>query len=307
MAFYQNKEERALLLDKIVQLLTTKPAGTTAPYWKQVQSGTFQNEGYILYSEGRSGNDNIFVRFHYTTWQNKIVMSMMEGYTPNSVAGLNGVIVNESHAQDVYFYNAAKTSNGDYNNWSSSYSATHPVHYFLSFNKDKIMLVLKGDPGVDNYPMQTLAWIGMPQRLTDEPDSTAVTFAVSTLAYRLTDVGNTSVNALQAKVLVNRNKQKQNTHHMHTMRKFKSKGWGGHFLLPNIYLQSNVSFEGVRSIMDGVHPLIQNEANPDFKDGDEITVGAKRYTIFMVSSRIANKNYDVSCFPSDWMAVEQLS
>jgi hypothetical protein len=308
MAFYRDKVQRVGLIDKLVQLLTTAPAGATEPYWKQVQSGTFQNEGYILHSKGKSGTDNIYIRFLKPDHQNSIEMTMIEEYTPNSVAGLNGTIVNESFAQRIYFYNNRGT-NGDYNNWGGGYPSNAPVHYFLSFDKDKIMLSLRGDSLVsDTVSTRTFAWIGLPNRLSTEADSTACAHAVSSWAYRLTNAGSSSTgNIGHCKVLRNRNKEAQNVYYMEAFNSYRTKGWGDHLLLSNIYLQDDQAWEGVRSIMDGIHPIYQNDNARDFEDGDEITVGSKRFTVMLVFDPDGSDSYDINCFPSQWLAVEQLS
>lgn len=289
MAFYRDKVQRQGLIDKLVQLLTTPPKGAVEPYWKQVQSGTYQNEGYILHSKGQSGTDNIFIRFVFES-SSYIRMTLMEDYIPNQVAGISGTRVNETVAQDISY------SNGGYSN-------LHPVHYFLSFDKDRVMLVLTGNPVANSIVYNTLAWIGLPKAMSTEDNSKRACFAVSRQAYQLTNYASyqTVTSASMCKVLEDRSKNKQVNYHMRTLNNYKTKGWDGYLLLPHVYLEQNVGYEGVRSIMHGVHPIIQNSEKTDFKNGDEIMVGSKRFTVFEVYT-----NEGVNCFSSPWMAVEQL-
>jgi hypothetical protein len=66
--------------------------------------------------------------------------------------------------------------------------------------------------------------------------------------------------------------------------------------------------------MTSIHPINQdNVTYPDFRDGDEITVGSKRYIVFQVyeaKNWTVVADYDgtnsINCFPTPFMAIEEL-
>jgi hypothetical protein len=290
MAFYRNKVNKVNLLDTLVQKLTSIPAGATVPYWTQVQSGTYAQEGYILHSKGSSGTDDVYVRMTSNT--QGIVMSMIEQYTPNPISGLVGTVVNESYKQNVQVA-------------TSTYSDTAPVQYVLSFDKDKIILVIKGNLVSNGGANQTMAYIGLPERLDPTDNSTAAVFAVSRSAYLLTDLpSNSDTSSGKCKVLRARNKETQSIMYMIRLGAFKTKGWNDTLLLSHIYLQDDISTEGVRSRMSSIHPIYQNASNPDFRDGDEITVGSKRYLVLQIWE--VSTGSGTNCFPTGLMAIEEL-
>lgn len=308
MAYFKGTVQRGQLVDTLVSLLTSTPTGSTEPYWQQVQSGTYANEGVVLYSKGSSGTDKIYVRITTDTDQHNIKMSTIESYTPNQINGLTGTAVNESVRQEISY--------AHFNNYASSF----PVSYELSFDRDRIMLSLIGDKQVminAGYSaadaFRTLAWVGMPKRIspagtTDWNDSTGVAFAVSRYAYRLTSISSTGSDSYgQCRVVRARDRSSQPTYHMRTMGKRigRSKGWGSKIMLPDIYLEEYNGNEGMRSIMHGVHPLFMSSYSTDFKDGDELNIGGKRYTIMNIWSG-PSTSYSVNCFPSEWVAVEKL-
>lgn len=283
MAYYRDKVTQVLLIDKLVERLTTTPSGATEPYWKQVQSGPTATEGYILYSKGKSGKDNIYIRLYQVpNSRHYISLSILEDYKPNPIGGLVGTMVNEIQ-QNLYYAN-------------SNVSTNTQIRYFLSFDKNKVMLALSAVNVGTTYGITGLMYVGLPTRINEEKDSTAGVITTSTT------FKNSSVyaNAGQVYVLKNRAQAVSPIYTMVTMSGIgRSKGWGGHVLLPTIYLQG--TNETIRSVLDGVSPIYQNTAKPDFSHGDEITVGTKRYTVFFV-----NKMSVRNGFPSDWVAVEQL-
>lgn len=293
MAFYQGTETTSRYIDKIVSLLTTAPSGSTEPFWRKVQSGTYANEGYILKSTGSSGTDKIFIRITQPANQG-IQVSAIENYEPNAVDGLNGTITNESVKVNV--------------NWSQSagYPSTFPVGYWLSFDKDRIMLAVIGDKTY-TYSVKTFMWLGLPERIAAEKDSTGVLFAVSQWAASLTNyTTHNNLTAGQCRVSKGKTRANWQTQQMITLSRFPTRGWGGKVILPDIFIASiaDGASEGLRSKMHGVHPLILSSV-ADFRDGDEITVGSKRYTVHYVYSAYSTSN--TNCFPQHWLAVEQLS
>lgn len=293
MAFYQGTETVSRYIDKIVSLLTTAPSGSMEPFWTKVQSGTFVNEGYILKSVGSSGTDNIFIRLTQPA-NNTLQISAIESYQPNAVSGLNGTITNESVKTNVPWSN------------STGYPAGIPAGYWLSFDKDRIMLCVIGDK-TQSGAVKTFAWIGLPERMAAEKDSTGVAFAVSQWAYPLTQyvAGHANIQAGQCRVAKGKTRGNWPLYSMVTLSKFPTKGWGGKVILPDIFLANTAdTSEGIRSKMHGVHPLILSSV-ADFRDGDEITVGSKRYTVHFVYSTFTTGN--TNCFPQNWLAIEQLS
>lgn len=293
MAVYQGKIAKNLLVDRIVGHLTGVPSGATEPFWKKVQSGSYANEGYILESKGKEGNKKLFVRFSGAPTIGAITMSMMENYVPNASAGLTGTVTNESVKENVTYHNG-------------SYADTYPVHYFLSFDRDKIMLLLKADPTIVTGHAQVFCWIGLPRRMDIADDNTAMIFGVSKFGYELIDYPSNASGSLgMLRVLRNRKRDAQARSYLRTLSKFKTKGWGGHLLLPHMYVEDVNNWEGVRSVVEGAHPVFQDATATDFKDGDEVVVGTKRYTIFNVYN-VPNASNSINCFPSPWMAVEQI-
>lgn len=281
MAFYKGSVKQADFFDHFIGLLTTPPSGAIDPYWTQVQSGTLTNEGIILHSKGKSGTDNIYVQFRME--HSRIAIALMESYEPNPILGLDGTVTNETDTQYA-----------QYNN-SGIYDGQYPLHYWLSFDKDKIMLRLKGHENVSsNDP--TFIWAGLPYRLSVEEDSTAAAIAIGG------NYQNYIGNVGYARVVRNRPKRDRARSYMQYLKNWKSKGWHELMQLSHIYLEDESDkTEGIRSIMDCVHPLIDSPEG-DFRDGDEITVGAKRYTILKIRD---NQSYN--CFPTNWLAVEQLT
>lgn len=295
MAYYNGKIQRNMLVDKLVTLLTTAPVGSSEPYWKKVNSGNFTGDGYILKSSGKTGANDIFVRFQNTTVTNAIVISTMENYVPNSTAGLDGTITNETSTANLYFH-------------ASAYGDTIPVEYFLSFDRDKIMLALKGDPSFTGLTYTGFAWVGMPQRLDIDNDKSngAVTIACSKNAAGL---GANSGNGGICRSVLDRGGEKNPYTKMVTVGTniARSKGWGNEIMLPTIYLEDHTGDEGIRSIMDGIHPIYQTASMPDFKNGDEIIKNSRRYIILQVATDgVNNVSHAGNSFPSPWLAIEQL-
>lgn len=290
---YKGKVKKSDLVGLLVDKLTTAPVGSGEAYWKAVQSGKVDTEGYVLFSKGKSGKDKIFIRIKDDMTNGRIFMSMIEDYQPNNVVGLAGTAVNESVSQHVAYYN-------------STYASTMPVIYHLNFDRDKIMLVLRGDPGYSaSFPGYVLAWIGMPERLSNEPDSTAVSFAVSRYGYQLTAAGSSAGGAYSTlKSLRNRRRLTQQNYAMAYVPSQRTKGAGGIISTFPIYLKDTQ--EGGRSKLTGVLPIFQNPVLPDFKNGDEITIDSKRYVIYEVG-QIGTNSSDVNCFPSQFMAIEYLT
>lgn len=298
MAFYRGTSTKGQIFDLIIQKLTTTPTGASSPYWKAINSAP--SEGVILHSKGKSGTDDIYLRFRPhnagSHTDSRFYVTMMEDYQPNSIQGIEGTVENES---SVCHFAYADTN--------VSYQEGFPVHYLLSFDRDKIMLVLEGDPAVhsnknDNYA--TLLWVGMPHRLSKENDSTAVTMAVSRWGGYITPGYNTSSAYQSISItldLRNRRRDPQGRSYMRTISGQRSKGWGDHILLSKLYLEDVDYPEGVRSVMENVHPIFQ-PSNADFNHGDEITVGSRRYVVMEVGGHYTNANM----FPSYWMAIEQL-
>lgn len=277
-------------ITKLVNHLTAVPSGASDPYWKQVNSGLFTTEGVILQSKGTSGDDNIFVQIkkgstHY------IIVRLLHDYVPNIVSGLDGTFVSATPDQPVY--------------WSTTaYASNYQFDYWLSFDRDRIMLFTSADKLVLNPAWGDLLWIGLPSRLSKEADSTAASIAVSRTSGPITGYVSGGQVSWYSRCMTIRNISKVWNPYsaMITPTLVKSVGWGDNVSLPLIFLDSG---EGARSIMHGIHPLIQSAAEDDFKHGDEIMVGSKRYTIFQTHNSVMH-NADSSCFPSNWMAVEQL-
>ena len=300
MAFYHGKTTRIELVDKLVQLLTTAPVGSAEPYWKKVSSGTFLNEGYILKSSGKTGGQDIYIRIHSVPETNYVKVTTLESYIPNDTMGLTGTITNESSVATVYYHSVV-------------YNAAFPVEYHLSFDRDKIILALTGDKGINGETHTGLLWVGMPQRLDPDGDTTnnAVCIACSKSATDIASTSGTWSNVGRCRTIRDRQGTANALSSMITVgTKFnRSKGWGDEIMLPDIYIQDYDGVEGIRSIMDGVHPLYQNGAYPDFKSGDEVVKNSKRYTILQVAYDAASGTqavYSTNAFPSQWMAIEQL-
>lgn len=289
MAFYQGKEVQSRLIDTLVEKLTTPPAGSVEPYWTRVESGGYQNEGFILFSNGKSGVDRIFIRMKQTAI-NGIEFSIIEDYQPNPVQGLSGIVTNEGPKQNCYFAS------------SSVYGSNQPVHYWLSFDKDKIMLALKGDKVLSNA-VKSFVWIGAPQRFYDpaQEQTTPLAHANSRWSSPLVNTKDSDDLLLgYCRGLRDRARNTNVFYTMTTLTKWKSKGWGDTILLGEIFLHHNAA-EGFRGKMDGVYAL-NNSNPPDFQDGDEIMVGSKRYTVHNIWSAGSRSN----CWNTPWLAVEQI-
>lgn len=307
MAYFKGSSQRGQLVDTLVGLLTSIPNGAVEPYWKAVQSGPYATEGVVLYSKGSSGTDNIFIRLSSDAKPNKIYMSIMEDYKPNPVNGLVGTAVNEMGKQEIRWTHTEK------------YDATFPVYYDLSFDRDRIMLSLmadkqavlaSGDIVVNAY--RTFAWMGLPKRLspvgtTDWMDSTAVCYAGS--RHGMTVAGTSGNLTLPAygvcRALRDRGRVESALYDLRVLGSGfgKSRGWGGKILLSDVYMEKKGGDEGPRAIMHGIHPLFTPDSPADFKDGDELVIGGKRYTIMQVYTDAASQT---NCFPSPWLAVEKL-
>lgn len=297
MAYYNGKIQRNMLVDKLVTLLTSAPIGSSEPYWRKVNSGNFTGDGYILKSSGKTGSDEIYIRISNTTETNAVILSTLEKYIPNSTAGIDGVITGETAKASLYFHNTV-------------YDERFPVEYFLSFDRDKVILALKNDPSVTGNTYTGLVWVGMPQRLAPDIDKTngACTIACSKSASALTGSGGYTNHSLCKSVQDRGGEKNPYTSLVTTgLTAARSKGWGGEISLPTIYLEDYNGVEGIRSIMDSVHPLFQDPNSPDFKNGDEIIKNSKRYVVLQVASDgITNHAHPSNSFPSAWMAIEQL-
>lgn len=299
MPYYTGTVQRIQLLDKIVQLLTTPPIGSTKPYWEKVSTGSYQSEGIILKSVGKSGFDNIFVRFCYTTDTRRLEITTLENYIPNDIHGLPGTIVNESNVAYLQYHDIA-------------YQEFWPVKYILSFDRDKIMIHLTGSKVVgSNNQYVGFIWVGMPKRLdSNDTSNGATTIACSIYGNNITNSNAYDyVNQGLCRMLRNRKNQANVLTKMTTIlnRINKTKGWGDYLFLPDIYLEDNNGEEGVRAIMDGVHPIFQDNSKKDFQFGNEIIKGTKRFTVVPIAhDGIYNPGYYVNCFPCTWIAIEQL-
>ncbi|MNO80985.1 hypothetical protein D3C76_722100 [compost metagenome] len=260
-------------------------------YWTQVQSGGYQNEGFILKSTGKTGNESLFIRVRQqTNVTNAIEFSMIEDYQPNNVQGLAGVVTNEGPKQPLY--------------WSTSaYPTSAPVGFWLSFDKDKIMLALTGDKTIAGT-FKNFLFIGLPERMytpTSNPPLSAMIHAVSRFATTL-GIANGDLSYALGKGLRDRARAAGPGYNMIFLNKWKSKGWGDNVLMSDIFLYHNDT-EGLRAKMTGVKSL--QVGNPiEYRDGDEITVGSKRYTIHNVFT-VGTGTYP-NCFPTGWLAVEQI-
>lgn len=290
MPFIQGKELASSVVDRIMEHLTAIPQGSVDPFWRRVDSGGFQNEGYVLQSTGKDGNAKITIRLNAR--QNSIpglMISLIEDYQPNVVQGLVGVATNETVPQVVAWA-------------TSSYSTNAPVTYWLSFDKDKIIIVVAGEKTLA-VAVKTLMYIGMPERMYATPaiDNGAAVVAVSRFAEN-NIAGNTSTSDSlvgYCKVLRDRALSNVTYSRIHTLSLWKSKGWGDVVLPSDIYLSNNGE-EGYRSRMSGIKS-IQNPVN-EFRDLDEISVGTKRYIIHNVWAAGGQRN----CFTSAWLAVEKI-
>lgn len=277
-------------ITKLTNHLTAVPFGGTTPYWEKVNSGTFLSEGVILKSVGSSGNENIFVQIKKGS-NNYVHMQLLHDYIPNQVSGIDGTFTSATPLQPIHWYH-------------TTYSSNYTFDYWVSFDRDRIMLFLGADKLVENNPTWgSFTWIGLPNRLSAESDSTAACIATSHFARELTDLY--SINNYgdynRCKSIRSRTKAWNPLTTMHSTYPFKSVGWGGQVFLPSIFLDTG---DSIRAIMHGIHPLVQVTNAEDFKHGDEITVGSKRYTIFKIRHHAIY--YDSSCFGTAWMAVEQL-
>lgn len=292
MAFYQGSIVSSSAIDKIVTLLTTPPQGSVDAYWTKVGSGSYDNEGFILFSKGKTGNERLFIRIKQATGvYYGITFSMIEDYQPNAVQGLNGVATNESVSQLTYWANG------------NSYPSTAPISYWLSFDRDKIMLATTGDKTISTG-LKGFIYIGLPERMytpTANPPVPAMAMAVSRIGTPTNGaVGDASQSTCLG--LRDRGLNLAPKYTMVSLSKWKSMGWGGNILLGDIFMYHN-SDEGLRVKMAGVHPLVTGTPI-EYRDGDEITVGSKRYTIHNVWN--AGQGTVANCFPTGWLAVEQI-
>lgn len=292
MAFYQGKEVASSLIDRLIERLTTPPQGSVNAYWMQVQSGGYQNEGFILKSTSKTGNESLFIRISQrANAGNAIDFSMIEDYQPNPVQGLNGVMTNEGPRQPLY--------------WSTStgYPTNAPVSFWLSFDKDKIMLALTGDKTIASS-IKTFMYIGLPERLytpTSNPPLSAMAHAVSRFATNI-GVTNSDLSHGFCRGLRDRARSALPLYYMVFLNKWKSKGWGDAILMSDIFLTHNDN-AGLRAKMTGVKCL-QVGTPIEYRDGDEITVGSKRYTVHNVFT--AGTATFPNAFPTGWLAVEQI-
>lgn len=290
MAFYTGRAYESDFITKLVEHLTAIPQGGTEPYWNQVNSGTFLSEGVILESRGMSGNESIFVQIKKVN-NYSISMQLLHGYVPNQISGLNGTFVSATPVQNLHWF-------------TTSYPVNYTFDYWVSFDRDRIMLFLSADKLVTTNPIWgSFTWIGLPNRLSAESDSTAAFMATSRYAFPTTQQSpgtNFTASYGIGTLIRDRFKTWNKATNMYSTHPFKSVGWGGQVFLPHIFLDSG---DGARAILHGVHPLVQNATEDDFRHGDEVTVASKRYTIFKIH---ANANFDPNGFTTDWIAVEQL-
>ncbi|WP_422661730.1 hypothetical protein ACK8P5_25590 (plasmid) [Paenibacillus sp. EC2-1] len=289
MAYYQGSEVSSKLIDTLIQKLTSIPEGAIEPFWKSIQSGSYADEGFVLRSKGSSGKDNIIIRIKGILNYVGLTVSILEGYTPNPVQGLVGVVTNEIPIAVQY-------------TTSSTYGSNIPVNYWLSFDKDKIMLLVAGSINISST-YKNFVWAGMPERLSEESDSTAVTLAVSNFSHTLADAASTT-NGFSGIVKMLRNRKQeisQKVHQKSMMISVKNIGWGDCFILPDIFLEHG-SDEGVRAKLPGVSP-VSGIINVDFKDLDEVTVGSRRFVIHKTNNVSGN---NMSSFLSDYLAIEKL-
>jgi len=289
MAFYEGKEPVVTMIDRIIERLTSTPQGSVDPFWRRVESGGYQAEGCILKSTGKSGTDAIFVRLKQNS-NTGIDFSMIEDYQPNVVQGLVGVTTNEGPIHTFQWGTGAQPVGAS-------------INYWLSFDKDKIILTVQGDRAVTTS-FKNVLFIGLPERLyTPRAGSPS---AVAHFVSRYADINLTgsssSGDAIRGigRGLRDRSRGALPYYRTVAMTKWKSKGWGG-VVLPSDIFMYHVDQEGLRARMDGVKCLT-NSASGDFRDGEEITVGSKRYIVHQAWSAGSRQN----CFPTDWLAVEKI-
>lgn len=288
MAFYTGKAFNSELITTLVELLKTTPSGSSEPYWKEVQSGSFSSEGIILHSKGSSGMDNIYIQIKQGS-NYYFNINVLDGYERNATESINGT-----------FAGSIGDTMMQWNN--GSYSTSYPIHYILSFDKDRIMLFLERDKSYTGAQNGTLLWAGLPERLSERDDSTAATMLTSNWSTHLSGYGTSNSYAgpvSRTRVLRSVNKSYGAINDITTMT-LPSVGWGGKIILPDIYLRD---LGYVRSRIHGVHP-INLYSDESLIHRSEITVGSKRYTILNVF--IDEGNYRHNTFPSNWIALEQL-
>lgn len=301
MAFYTGATTAGSALDKLVELLTKTPQGATSPYWQKIGSGTIDNEGIILYSPGKSGKDKMYVRLRPSTPSRGIDMTMLETYTPNAVQGLAGTFTNESAVAWIAWQSSGGNSR-----------TIDPITYFLSFDRDKIIVSLAGDRVLPSA-LRSVASVGTVERSyspIEEPVINATYLATSANGNSLTPNSVSGANSAEAACTIMRSRDLKlfpkydmvilgsAVMGMNSLQ--KAKGWNNTIVPSDLYLQGTGTLgisEGIRGKIGGIKHVVGLE----FIDGEEMMIGSKRYTIFNAPAAI-NK----TCWPGLWLAVEQI-
>ncbi|MGM7682849.1 hypothetical protein ACSVDA_11915 [Cytobacillus sp. Hm23] len=230
---------------KFAEILQTIPEGEDEPLWEMISSNvgeTVDDDGYVFYSKGTSGEDNIYIGvqtdFPDVNWYFGHRFFITESYIPSDEPNTNGEwgrYITERHR-----YHNDST-------YARVTEETAKIFYQISVTKDRVIIVTNNIlPITDVNRINPVTYLGLIKRYSNEPDSSAGCIATS---YGADKNYFNSVRLLRSRQKVFApvyNVRYSNTFEISTGRK----GYGGKFLATNIPLTYSV--EGFRGELDGM-------------------------------------------------------
>jgi hypothetical protein len=229
--------------------LTTIPSGQSEPLWQSVSSNvggtSSSDDGYVFYSKGTSGKDNIYINvknYYNGLWTDAHKISVTDSYTPNEVQGQNGKF--GTLLTDNLRYHYDKTYNG-------TSMEDHTIWYGMSITKDRVIIVIRNPMSVGFvHGVVFTMYLGLINRYSNEIDSSAISMASSH--------NNNTGSAYNLRVLRNKqfqtNVQYELTHRDMLYSSFgtrsSGRAFGNKMYVTPALVHHNV--EGIRGEIDGM-------------------------------------------------------
>lgn len=225
-------------------LMTTIPPGKASPMWQMVSSNigdTVDDDGYVFYSKGESGEDELYIgiknAYSTTSWCYGHRLFIAESYVPSDTVGTNGAFTNVQYEALRYHYD---------NTWGNVDQYRLPLRYGISVNRDRVIITLRADRTHHNtHRVRSLMYLGLPNRYSDEADSTASLIATN---YCYHYNYNNRIRTLKTKKRYEGSYY--NVYHNETMPYVGRSHWSPHFMAMPVPIHR--TDEGVRAELDGL-------------------------------------------------------
>ena len=233
--------------------------------WKNISSNKERDnssDGYVFQSSGEAGDKDIIVGFrnayYANNWQLGLHFFAASNYTPNEVAGVNGVFEDKFYAALVYSY---------YPEGLGYNEETLPLSYWININRDRIIIATRGDYS-HSYNRTGVLFGGLPHVYDDKDKNCVSLFSTYNLAYNSGGSGITIGTAPGSEGAV----ETISTRHILS---HKRNIWGDALLPSHIQLYQQYSLRGWLDIL-----VCASDSYP--REVDEVKIGEKYYLALKV-------------------------